>query len=395
MAEKFVVKQERIFEREYFDYETKESICRKSDHKCCHCGKIQYVNYGATVDHFIPLNKGGSNQFINLIMLCKDCNKSKDDKMYSMDYVPYLKEKHKQELSQYVDSYIQVIDYVQRHRLLAYDEYNYSTYITPKNLQMQPRRKNAPLGIKCSYTLKLATWDDLDRMTDYLIRYLAKNNALDNEHAARENIIFWMQFGCIYYIERQGEITVMFAMTIKHLSPGEDYRGIDNQPYMYIFPYYQTDTSDHIVTDMIYEIPRAICIENNLKLIPINIVLLEEEKMQNLLSYVYHTQPTSDNVNGFIVYHVLVGEDVLDDYTNIHKEYDELNDVERATCDFFNKFSDITDLMIKYFEKYEDRESVSWMINSILSPEFIKESELSKYVTFNEIYEDEDEDDEE
>jgi hypothetical protein len=294
-----------------------------------------------------------------------------------MEYIKYLKPKYKQQIKDYLDSYVQVIDYCQRHRLLAYDEYNRSILITPRNV----RRKNKSVGVKSKYILKYATWDDLDKITDYLIRYLKKNEVLDSEEAARENIIFWMQFGCIYYVERNGEVTTMIAMTIKQLGENQDYRGIYNQPMMYLFPYYQTEISEQIVLDLIYDIPKLICDENNLSFMPLNIVMLEDEKMKNVLSYMYKTSPKEDNVEGFIVFHVLVGEN--ESYDNVHIEYEDMNESEKKTHDFFNKFNDVTDKMLRYFEKYEDRESVSWMINSILSVKAIKESKLSKYISFD------------
>lgn len=368
--------QQKYYNREQFTIDEKEDICAKSDNRCVHCGKPIYAGYQMTVDHFIPLNKGGSNQFINLIPLCKDCNENKDDKLYSMDYIKYIKPKYRKQIEDYLNSYIQVMDYCQRHRLLTYDEYNRSILITPKTT----RKPKKAIGIKSTYILKYATWDDLDKITEYLIRYLKKNNVLDSEEAARENIIFWMQFGCIYYVERNSEVTTMFAMTIKQLGKDQDYRGIYNQPMMYLFPYYQTDISEQIVLDLIYDIPKLICDENNLSFMPLNIVMLKEEKLQNLLSFVYKTSPMDDCVDGFIIFHVLVGEN--DSYDNIYVDYEDMNDAEKKTCDFFSKFNDVTDRMIKYFEKYEDRESVSWMINSILSPDAIKASKLNKYVKF-------------
>lgn len=369
--------QKKYYDREHFTLDEKEDICAKSGNKCAHCGTPIFAGYQMTVDHFIPLDKGGSNQMINLIPLCKDCNESKDNKLYSMEYIKYLKPKYKQQINDYLDSYVQVIDYCQRHRLLAYDEYNRSILITPRNV----RRKNKSVGVKSRYILKYATWDDLDKITDYLIRYLKKNEVLDSEEAARENIIFWMQFGCIYYVERNGEVTTMIAMTIKQLGENQDYRGIYNQPMMYLFPYYQTEISEQIVLDLIYDIPKLICDENNLSFMPLNIVMLEGEKMKNVLSYMYKTSPKEDNVEGFIVFHVLVGEN--ESYDNVHIEYEDMNEAEKKTHDFFNKFNDVTDKMLRYFEKYEDRESVSWMINSILSVKAIKESKLSKYISFD------------
>lgn len=375
------INQRKYYDREKFTYEEKQRICFKSDNQCCHCGKKIFVGYEATVDHFIPLNKGGSNQFLNLIPLCKKCNEEKEDKLYNIDYITYIKDKYRKELSNYLDSYVQVIDYVQRHRLLAYDEYKQEVFVVPKNLLGRTTYKNKKIGVKCSYTLKYATWNDLDKMTDYLIRYLIKNDSLDNEKVARDNIMFWMKFGCIYYIEKNNEVTTMFALTIKHVENNNDFRGIYNQPNMYIFPYYLSDISEQIILDMIVQIPKLICDENKLSFIPLNIIMLNVEKMQYLLSYAYHTAPTAEDIEGFISFHIVFGEGKnSNDYENIHKEYEEMSDDEKVTYHFLNKFNDITNKLIKFFEQYEDRYHIGWMISTVLSNETIHSSGLIKYI---------------
>ena len=80
----------KYYDRLSFTTEEKEKIGYKSNNRCCHCGKPIFAGYQLTVDHFIPLSKGGSNNFINLIPLCKECNHDKDDKIYTIVYGPYL-----------------------------------------------------------------------------------------------------------------------------------------------------------------------------------------------------------------------------------------------------------------------------------------------------------------
>lgn len=36
----------------------------------------------ATVDHVVPLSKGGSNEPWNMVLACSDCNEAKDDTSY-------------------------------------------------------------------------------------------------------------------------------------------------------------------------------------------------------------------------------------------------------------------------------------------------------------------------
>ncbi len=62
-------------------YTAKEwiALCRKYGNKCLACGSSEI-----TVDHVVPLSKGGTNCIDNLQPLCSSCNSSKGTK--STDY---------------------------------------------------------------------------------------------------------------------------------------------------------------------------------------------------------------------------------------------------------------------------------------------------------------------
>ena len=143
---------QKYYDREYFDTDEKYNIIKKAidNEKCCHCGKLIFVGHGMTVDHFIPLNKGGSNRYINLIPLCKECNDNKDDKLYTIDYLKYIKPKYKKELQEYLDSYVEVTEYVQRRRLLAYDEYDFDVTIPTRDFKKKHQTRSSTNGVKVS-----------------------------------------------------------------------------------------------------------------------------------------------------------------------------------------------------------------------------------------------------
>lgn len=54
----------KIENRKSFTEEVKDYIRYKSDGRCSHCGKVLKDDF--TVEHVIPLNKGGSNYFHSL-----------------------------------------------------------------------------------------------------------------------------------------------------------------------------------------------------------------------------------------------------------------------------------------------------------------------------------------
>lgn len=63
------------------------SIYDKTDGSCAYCRKkLAFVIYGIPgaranweVDHDVPISRGGSNEFKNLVAACFSCNRSKGD----------------------------------------------------------------------------------------------------------------------------------------------------------------------------------------------------------------------------------------------------------------------------------------------------------------------------
>lgn len=45
---------------------------------CAYCGQHRNIKY-MTVDHIMPLSKGGTDDIVNLQCTCKMCNQLKDD----------------------------------------------------------------------------------------------------------------------------------------------------------------------------------------------------------------------------------------------------------------------------------------------------------------------------
>ena len=308
-----------------------------------------------------------------MIMMCEDCNHDKGRKIMGMDFIPYLLEPHKTKLAEYVNSYIQTMDYVQRNRLLALNEYNGKIYSQVGTYKKKSRK--IPV---CNFTLKLATWDDLDKLNEYLVKYLKKYDALDDENAARENIIFWLKFGCIYYIEKNNNISTMVAITIKSVDDDEDYRGITHIPVFFVFSYYSSEVSLGLVQYVIEDFPKIILTENNIDFLPLNLLFLKKDNLVKWVSMLYNTRGVEDEGSNFTLFPVVVGE--LEDDSNEHKTYDEMDASERKTADFTAKFDEVSEKMINYYEKYADRGDISWMMELIMSYRFIMDNPKLKAI---------------
>ena len=58
----------------------KEQILKRDAYTCHYCGKM---DGDATIDHLIPVTRGGSSKDSNLITACKGCNSDKGNKTHN------------------------------------------------------------------------------------------------------------------------------------------------------------------------------------------------------------------------------------------------------------------------------------------------------------------------
>lgn len=68
-------------ERRLFTYEERKEILKSSNGKCACCG-LPLTTKTMTVEHIIPIYRGGTNDMKNLTALCETCNKDKGDILY-------------------------------------------------------------------------------------------------------------------------------------------------------------------------------------------------------------------------------------------------------------------------------------------------------------------------
>ena len=170
-----IEKRHKVEEREQFTDAQKDKIMKKSDYKCVWCGKKCFIGFEGTVDHFIPLKKGGTNDMVNLVLMCKDCNQIKSSKVVPTNVAAiHLKQPYLKELEDYFDSYVETYDYVSRGNLMACDIYE--IYFIPEVLsdvyvKFAKKGKKYEPNIKgCSHLLKRAYPDDNEKLTEYYIK---------------------------------------------------------------------------------------------------------------------------------------------------------------------------------------------------------------------------------
>lgn len=72
---------EKIEERRLFSHEERNAILKSSKGICAHCGK-KLNTKTMTIEHIIPIMRGGTNDIKNLTALCPECNAMKDNLIY-------------------------------------------------------------------------------------------------------------------------------------------------------------------------------------------------------------------------------------------------------------------------------------------------------------------------
>lgn len=75
--------------KKYISKTTKHQLFKKFNYRCCECGATN-KEATLTVDHIIPLVRGGTDDFTNLQVLCFDCNRDKDQDIWENKPLPPL-----------------------------------------------------------------------------------------------------------------------------------------------------------------------------------------------------------------------------------------------------------------------------------------------------------------
>lgn len=363
------MERQRIHSREKYGYDEKLKIQARSDNKCCHCGKERYPGYGATIDHFIPLNQGGSNNQINLVMLCDECNQEKGEMIVEPElYLKYLKEPYLSQIIDYWKSYVSSFEYFSRRNLMACDWYEFTFYseILEKVCKKKHNKKDkAALFSDRSTVMKLnlyrATEDDLPQITSYLIKYLKKYDFLSSELTAAKNVEFWYRFGCIYYTEKNGEINAVFPITIyneykKAEEAAKSESSFDKLICIFPIVYYSSVVGFNTARVILSSIPSQILWDQGLSYLPVVIDTVPGDGLLYRLSESHRGQAIRPNIKGILDGSALRYLACDDKYDYGTKE--ECQKLREQSAKILNRIPDKRDEVREFLRK---NEGLDWM----------------------------------
>ena len=333
--------RERIEERLTLSDEERESIWKKSNGVCCHCGKRLYRKK-ATVDHFIPLSQGGTNRNINLVTLCNSCNQEKGELIYDPSYLKYLRKEEKEKLEGYFDSYIRSFDFFNRRNILACDRYVVELYAPSDEGRHLTKKNRDKRPIVLKVVINRVTHKDMGKVYRYYEQYLKKHDEFDSEEAARQNLEFWFRFGCLYYSEVNGEIKVLLAVTFTKLSGSKHKYSVT----MFIMPYYGNTRTHNAAYAMVDNIPRYIIKEQGLTGLPVCLQMLPQDSFVRFFAEASECHPFYNG--SFTSFNLAM---MIDDEAPIQCVHDDIDIL-------FKKFDTNMEKMESWLEEHPD---ASWM----------------------------------
>lgn len=201
-----------IEKRINFTKEEREAVLNKTDCKCARCG-MALDTETLTIDHFIPLSKGGSNMASNLIPLCEECNQIKDNAvMHPRDYIKYLKDTHKKEIESLYNWYCEDYKWYDRNNYTIEDRMIIPYPIYLQSSRSHKKKENRPVLYVGNAILEKLDYSMLDEAYEFTLRYMKRLKLNTSNLKNTMSDIFAR--GCIYRIRNNSGLIAVIPIQI-------------------------------------------------------------------------------------------------------------------------------------------------------------------------------------
>lgn len=196
----------QIEERQtFFPWEVKEQLLKETGGKCAHCGTPLDRYENLTVEHIIPISRGGTNDVSNLTVLCPGCNLEKFDMVLGPYWYYYLPKGRRKAITEAMTAYIERMDYLTESCVMCVDGFQLQVYVHSAAKARGRKSYNIPVYIDVTRMDDLAAFDWL---TEYKKSLQWRDARTVIEHPSK--------FRGRCYILRKGDIDV--AMITPHIS---------------------------------------------------------------------------------------------------------------------------------------------------------------------------------
>lgn len=206
----------KIEERKQFTKEEKQFILDKSCGRCCHCGKELHIGDNFTVEHAIPLSKGGTNQPWNIVALCKECNDTKADFVVDIeDYYKYLNKDELELLVQKQVEYFELVNWFEMKNITKHDTISIRVLSQNNNSMniVKKRKKYYTEAQEFEFIMQKAVYSDLDSVYKLMLEYDKRYSINREKEEVKQIISNAFQYGIIYILRnKEGKLVCAIPM---------------------------------------------------------------------------------------------------------------------------------------------------------------------------------------
>lgn len=218
----------KLTERRRFSRDEKMKVLAKTACKCGHCGKA-LEPHEATLDHIIPLNKGGLNDEFNLVGLCLECNERKSNFVYDItDYYNHI-------LPEYIPLYMNYHDFaaydLRQKSLFGYNAKTYMMYPDKQkqiivNMIKRGTKKKKVLDIMNKMGVPLFLTRAYEGDAEEIMELI--NHCIKNERIVVKNSYYTNDYMVADDI-RHGEVYILRAKTSNKICGAFIFKKIDDE----------------------------------------------------------------------------------------------------------------------------------------------------------------------
>lgn len=197
--------------RVLFSVEKKQKILHKSKGVCAHCGKELCIE-NMTVEHVIPLSKGGDNELSNLVALCKECNESKSNYIIApQEYYKYLDDIYLNRLCKNFSNYCDNVEWISKKNLLSSERFYMGMDII--------EGKGCIGAVYHGVEISKAVYSDLDGIYEAYLKYFRKNKVSvtdDIKNDLKNFISMVFLEGSLFFSKNSaGDVTIVIPCYLK------------------------------------------------------------------------------------------------------------------------------------------------------------------------------------
>lgn len=204
-----------------FTVDEKKEMLKRTNGKCAKCGKELILGTkDCTVEHIIPISKGGKNEPSNLICMCKSCNLLKGNDIVQPSWYKYLNEDELPSVERLFIRYLKEYCHISDRNLLPIDQYSMKIHFNAKTGDIYCDSSGRIIDVEKEIIWKKAHLrDDLDKIVEAYKRFNKKNEIECPDLKTR--VSYLIREHCLYYVEdSHGEIKAVVPFSLAEMELG-------------------------------------------------------------------------------------------------------------------------------------------------------------------------------